>query len=65
MIENVLAEDDPDPRGHTLDVLMLAVTGGRERTASQLSELFSRAGFTGGTVVETAGALRIVEATAV
>ena len=64
VIENVL-EEEADPRGHTLDVIMLAVTGGRERTASQLSELFNRAGFTDGTVVETAGPLRIVEATTI
>ena len=64
VIENVLAEGRPDPRGHTLDVIMLAVTGGRERTASQLSELFGRAGFSDGTVIETQGPLRIVEATA-
>ena len=64
VIENVLAEE-PDPHGHILDVLMLAVTGGKERTVSQLSELFDRAGFSDGTVIETAGPLRIVEATTV
>lgn len=65
VLENVLPEEESDPRGQTLDVIMLAVTGGRERTASQLSELFNRAGFTDGTVVETAGPLRIVEATTI
>jgi len=52
----------PDPRGRTLDVVMLAVTGGRERTASELGVLFERAGLRAGEVVETAGPLRIVEA---
>lgn len=65
VIENVLPDKEADPRGQTLDVIMLAVTGGRERTVSQLSELFNRAGFTDGAVVETAGPLRIVEATTV
>ena len=65
VVENVLPDEGIDPRGQTLDVIMLAVTGGRERTPSQLSELFNRAGFGDGTVSETAGPLRIVEPTAV
>ena len=65
VVENVLPDEGIDPRGQTLDVIMLAVTGGRERTPSQLSELFNRAGFGDGTVTETAGPLRIVEAAAV
>jgi C-methyltransferase len=64
VIENVLEDEKPDPRGHTLDVIMLAVTGGRERTTTELSELFRRAGFTYTTTIPTAGPLRIVEATA-
>ena len=46
----------------TLELFIHTDTGGRERTASQLTEIFTRAGFTDGTVVETAGPLRIVEA---
>jgi C-methyltransferase len=65
VIENVLPDEELDPGAQTLDVLMLAVTGGRERTAGQLSKLLSHAGFTGGTVIKTAGRLRIVEARAV
>ena len=64
VIESVIADEQPDPRARTLDVLMLYVTGGRERTASQFRELFERAGFRYGDVLETAGPLRIVEATA-
>jgi hypothetical protein len=48
-----------------LDVIMLSVTGGRERTVSQLGELFDRAGFRLAGVTETAGAMRIVEGTGV
>jgi C-methyltransferase len=44
IIENVLPDQDPDPRGHTLDVIMLAVTGGRERTPSPRAGLSRRAG---------------------
>ena len=65
VIETVLAEEGPDPTGRTLDVIMLAVTGGRERTLAQLNRLFERAGFSDGIVTETASPLRIVEATAV
>lgn len=64
IIENVLDEDRPDPRGRTLDVIMLAVTGGRERTARQLNALLRDAGFSPTRVIDTAGPLRIAEATA-
>jgi C-methyltransferase len=64
IIENVLAENRPDPRGHTLDVIMLAVTGGRERTSSQLAELLRNAGFGAPAVIDTGGPLRILEAVA-
>lgn len=62
VIESVLPDETLDPRGQTLDLIMLAVTGGRERTAAQLNELFGRAGLSPGSVRETAGPLRIVEA---
>ena len=64
VIENVLGDTESDPRGHTLDVIMLAVTGGRERTGSQLGGLLEAAGFADSTVIDTAGPLRIVEAVA-
>ena len=65
VIENVLPDQDPDPRGHTLDIIMLAVTGGRERTPSQLSRLFSQAGLSEPTIIQTNGPLRIAEGQAV
>jgi C-methyltransferase len=63
IIENVLGDAKSDQRGHTLDVIMLAVTGGRERTPEQFGELLEEAGFVNTTVIGTAGPLRIVEAT--
>lgn len=65
VIEDVLPDQQADPRSQTLDVIMLSVTGGRERTVSQLGGLFDDAGFRLAGVTETAGAMRIVEGTAV
>jgi hypothetical protein len=64
VIENILADDQPDARGHTLDIIMLAMTGGKERTQSQLAGLFDQAGFHGVTVTPTDGPMSIVEARA-
>lgn len=64
VIENVLSDDQPDARGHTLDIIMLAMTGGKERTQSQLADLFNSARFQGVTGIATAGPMRIVETTA-
>jgi hypothetical protein len=65
IIENVLPDQDADPRGHTLDVIMLAVTGGRERTPSQLATLFDQAGFSAPTITKTDGPLRLAGAQAI
>jgi hypothetical protein len=64
VIESVIAEEQADPRAQALDVIMLYVTGGRERTASQFRALFEQAGWQYGDVIQTAGPLRIVAATA-
>ena len=65
IIENILNGVDPDPRGHTLDVIMLAFTGGRERTGPQLGSLLTDAGFATWTVTDTPGPLSIMEAASV
>lgn len=65
VIEAVADGSDPDPVVHTLDMIMLAVTGGRERTSAQLDALFAGAGFRAKATVPTQGPLRIVEAVAV
>src|SRR3954451_10267239 len=45
VIEGVLGEQESEPRPRTLDLVMLTVTGGRERTAAELSALFEQSGF--------------------
>ena len=62
IIENVLVDVAADPRGHTLDVIMLSITGGRERTGGQFTKLLEAAGLSESTVINTGGPLRIVEA---
>jgi hypothetical protein len=64
IIENVLPANGGDPRAQALDIIMLAMTGGRERTARRLSELLTSCGFGDPTVIPTKGRLRIVEAPA-
>jgi len=65
VIESAINQAQADARAQTLDIVMLAVTGGRERTAEQLAVLFERAGLRTGAVIATEGAMRIAEATAV
>ena len=65
VIEGVLAEHDSDPRPRTLDLVMLTITGGRERTAGELRALFERSGFRLDRVVDTASPMRVVEASPV
>ena len=65
IIEGIVSEERVDPRVYSLDVLMLAVSGGRERTAPELGDLLHSADFRAGRVVETASTMRIVEAVAV
>jgi hypothetical protein len=65
VLEEILADRGRDPEGHTLDVIMLAITGGRERTIEELDALFAATGFSSGRVIDTASRLRIVETTAI
>ena len=64
IIETIIPEGDIDPTVQTLDIIMLCVTGGRERTAKQLGELLDSARFQLNNVIQTSGALCIAEATA-
>ena len=65
IIEGIVREEYADPCVCSLDVLMLAVSGGRERTVGGISDLLHGAGFRANRVVETASTMRIVEAAAV
>lgn len=65
IIEAVADDEGLDPVVRTLDVIMLAVTGGRERTSAQLGQLLAGVGLRATETLETQGALRIVEAVAV
>lgn len=61
IIETVLV-DQLDRAASTLDIIMLALTGGRERTPAEYSELLGRSGFELVEVLPTGGGVRIVEA---
>lgn len=61
LIEGILPETF-DTASLTLDVIMLAVTGGRERTTKGLSGLLNASGFQLMRVTDTTGRLRIAEA---
>ncbi len=65
IVEDVLPEDEVDARSHILDVVMLMVTGGRERSPSQFAELLRSADFRLTAVVDTAGPMRVIEGVAV
>ncbi len=45
IVETTVSEDPGPQFGKTLDIVMLAVTGGRERTPSEYAELLAGAGF--------------------
>jgi len=66
LIIEALVPDAPGPLfGKMVDIIMLAVTGGRERTAAQHAALLASAGFRFQRVVPTASQHSIVEAIAV
>jgi hypothetical protein len=62
LVEMVLPEGDAPHPGKLLDMLMLTVPGGEERTPSQYGALLDRAGFEMTRVVPTASPVSIVEA---
>jgi hypothetical protein len=62
VVEDLIPEEQADSGASTLDIIMLTLTGGRERTVDQLSNLFDRAGFDLTGVIDTASSMHIVEA---
>jgi len=63
LIVETLVGEQPGPHfGKTLDIIMLAVTGGRERTPSEHGALLTAAGFRLQRVLPTASQYSVVEA---
>jgi hypothetical protein len=66
LVIETLVPETPGPHfGKTLDIIMLAVTGGRERTEAEYRALLAAAGFTLERVLPTRSQYSIVEAVAV
>ncbi len=65
LVETVLAERNQPDFGKLLDLTMLTVTGGLERTAAEYGEVLTQTGFDMQRVVSTASPGSIVEAVAV
>lgn len=62
LAEMVLPDGDAPHAGKMLDMIMLTVLGGEERTASQYSALLDQAGFQMTRIIPTASLVAIVEA---
>ena len=62
LVEMVLPEGDTPHPGKLLDMVMLTIPGGEERTASQYGTLLDQAGFRMTRVVPTASLVSVVEA---
>jgi hypothetical protein len=62
IIEMVLAAGDAPHPGKLLDVIMLAIPGGQERTEPEYRDLLDKAGFRLTQVVPTQSAVSVVEA---
>ena len=63
LVEMVLPEGGNEPHaGKLVDLWLMLLVGGRERTASQYADLLARAGFRLERVVETASSVSVVEA---
>jgi len=62
LIEMVLPSDDSPHPGKILDIVMLVLPGGQERTAEEYAALLAKAGFRLNRVVPTASAVSVVEA---
>ncbi|MET8447953.1 methyltransferase [Streptomyces sp. NPDC005209] len=63
LVEMVLPEGGNEPHsGKLVDLWLMLLVGGKERSTSQYADLLSRAGFKLERVVETAAAVSVVEA---
>jgi hypothetical protein len=63
LVESVVEEDDAVPSmSKVMDINMLAMTGGKERTEKEYAELFEKTGFKLTRVIPTPSPMQIVEA---
>jgi hypothetical protein len=62
IVEAIVSESSEADFSKVLDVIMLAVTGGRERTPSEYRDLLSRAGFELKRIIPTPSQYSIIEA---
>ena len=65
IVEAIVSEDPGPDFSKVLDIIMLAVTGGRERTPSEYETLLSKSGFRLEKIVPTRSQYSIIEASAV
>jgi len=64
LLESVVQPGNGPDFGKLIDMEMLLIPGGRERTADEFRALFSRAGFELTRIVPTASPLSVIEAVA-
>jgi hypothetical protein len=62
LLESVIQPGDQPDLGKLIDLEMMLLPGGKERTAEQFASLFARAGFELTRIVPTQSALSVVEA---
>jgi hypothetical protein len=62
LLEAVIPPGNQPDFGKLIDIEMLLMPGGRERTAEEFASLFERAGFTLARIVPTASPLSVIEA---
>ncbi len=62
IVEMVLPADDTPHPGKLLDMVMMVLPGGQERTAAEYAPLLAKAGFRQSRVVPTESAVSVVEA---
>lgn len=65
VVEHVIGAPNSNPDGKLMDLSMMVLTGGRERTAEEFSTLFENAGLRLSTIVPTTTALSVIEGSAI
>ena len=62
LIEGVISDDNSPSFGKLLDLTMLTIPGGKERTADEFRELFKASGFELTRIIPTAAEVSVIEA---